>query len=113
MQAYTHANPYQQSDRKLPPPVRQPYEKKYHLNADQIAEMRKLRSEDPFTWTRAKLAEKFACSQFFVGMVVEASKERKDWARQLLDNVKAKWGKRRRYAREDRAKRRELWAQDA
>ena len=75
--------------------------------------MRKLRSEDPFTWTRAKLAEKFACSQFFVGMVVEASKERKDWARQLLDNVKAKWGKRRRYAREDRAKRRELWARDA
>ncbi|MCJ1351661.1 MAG: hypothetical protein MMC33_001645 [Icmadophila ericetorum] len=113
MQAYDHANPYQQPDRRLSPPVRQPYEKKYHLSAEQIEEIRKLRTDDPFTWTRAKLAEKFGCSQFFVGMVVEASKERKDWARQQLDNVKAKWGKRRKYAREDRAKRRELWAKDA
>ena len=63
-------------------------------------------------WTRAKLAERFDCSQFFIGMVCEASKERKEQSRQALENVKARWGKRRQYAREDRAKRRELWGRD-
>ncbi len=111
-QSHSHANPYSQPDRPLPPPIRAPYEKKYHLGQDQIAEIRRLRSEDPFTWTRKKLAEKFDCSQFFVGMVVEASKERKEQQKQVLENVKEKWGRRKRYAREDRAKRRELWGRD-
>jgi hypothetical protein len=71
-----------------------------------------LRSADPFTWTRKKLAEKYVCSQFFVGMICEASKERKEQQKQILENVKEKWGRRKRYAREDRAKRRELWGRD-
>lgn len=45
-------------------------------------------------------------------MVCEASKERKEQQKQILENVKEKWGRRKRYAREDRAKRRELWARD-
>ena len=74
--------------------------------------MRRLRSEDPYKWTRAKLAEKFECSQFFVGMVAEASSEKKDAEQRRLEEIKEKWGRRRRYAREDRAKRRELWGKD-
>ena len=111
-QSHSHANPYQEPDRSLPPPVRKPYDKKYHLNHEQVAEIRRLRSDDPFVWTRAKLAEKFDCSQFFIGMVCEASKERKEQSRQALENVKARWGKRRQYAREDRTRRRELWGRD-
>lgn len=113
-QSHRHANPYNGlEDRHLPPPVRQTEEKKYHLSPKEIEEIRQLRSQDPFTWTRKKLAEKFVCSQFFVGMVCEASKERKEQQERILESVKEKWGRRRRYAREDRARRRELWARDA
>lgn len=108
----SHANPYEQPTRRLPPPVREPYEKKYHLREAEIEEIRRLRTEDPFTWTRNKLAEKFDCSQFFVGIICEASKERMEQQKQKLESVKERWGRRRRYAREDRAKRRQLWGKD-
>ncbi|MCJ1423943.1 hypothetical protein MMC29_001828 [Sticta canariensis] len=109
----SHASPYEDPSRKLPPPVRQlPQKKKYHLREEEIAEIRRLRTTDPNVWTRKKLAEKYDCSQFFVGMVVQASKEKKEKERQILENVKEKWGRRRRYAREDRKKRRELWERD-
>ena len=112
-QSHRHANPYNGlENRPLPPPVRTTQAKKYHLVPKEIEEIRRLRTEDPFTWTRKKLAEKFDCSEFFVGMVCEASKERKEQQKQILENVKEKWGRRKRYAREDRAKRRELWARD-
>ncbi|MCJ1362854.1 hypothetical protein MMC16_001960 [Acarospora aff. strigata] len=94
---------------KLPPPVRKPYEKKYHLTAADMEEIRKLRTEDPNLWTRDKLATKFNCSKLFIGIVCEASPERKESQQQVLDAVKLKWGKRRRIAREDRVKRREAW----
>lgn len=71
-----------------------------------------MRTEDPFVWTRASLAAKFGCTQFFVGMVCEASKERMEQSKQTLENVKARWGNRRRYAREDRTKRRDSWGRD-
>ena len=112
-QSHHHANPYNgPGGRNLPPPVRKTEEKKYHLTPKEIEEIRMLRSKDPFTWTRKALAEKFACSQFFVGMVCPANEERKEQQRQILENVKEKWGRRKRYAREDRARRRDLWARD-
>ncbi|KAF2202385.1 hypothetical protein GQ43DRAFT_312506 [Delitschia confertaspora ATCC 74209] len=55
--------------RSLPQAVRQPYEKKYNVTPEQIEEIRRLRKEDPEKWTRVRLAEKFGCSQFFVGLV--------------------------------------------
>ncbi|KAF1999750.1 hypothetical protein P154DRAFT_213286, partial [Amniculicola lignicola CBS 123094] len=55
----------------LPPAVRTPYEKTYHLTQADIDEMRRLRAEDPDVWTRVKLAERFGCSQFFVGLVAK------------------------------------------
>jgi hypothetical protein len=98
---------------KLPPPVRKPYEKQYHLTAADMEEMRRLRREDPDIWTRDKLAKKFDCSNLFVGIVCQASLERKEAQQQILEAVKLKWGRRRRVAREDRVKRRELWGRDA
>ena len=97
---------------KLPPPVRKPYEKQYHLTAVDMEEIRRLRRENPDVWTRDKLAKKFDCSNLFVGIVCEASPERKEAQQQVLDAVKLKWGRRRRIAREDRGKRRELWGRD-
>lgn len=77
-----------------------------------MEEIRKLRREDPDVWTRDKLAKKFDCSNLFVGIVCEASPERKEAQKQILEAVKLKWGRRRRVAREDRAKRREIWGRD-
>lgn len=112
--SHHHASPYDQPDRRLPPliPGHKPYEKKYHLKEKDLEQIRKLRNEDPFKWTRVKLAEKFACSQFFIGLVCQASKERKEQQRQILEDVKERWGWKKRQAREDRVKRRATWGRD-
>ena len=111
-ESYQHANPYNDSGNKLPPSIRERPEKKYHLREKEIEEIRRLRTEDPNKWTQNKLAEKFQCSQFFIGMVSKAPKERLERAEKELEKVKERWGKKRRYARDDRQKRRELWGRD-
>ncbi|KAL8937933.1 MAG: hypothetical protein Q9216_004172 [Gyalolechia sp. 2 TL-2023] len=112
-QSHEHANPHAQPNQRLPPPVKKPAEKRYHLKEEEIEEIRRLRQEDPATWTRNKLARKFDCSDFFVAMVCEASPSRKAQQQKALDEIKARWGNRRRHAREDRQKRRVLWGRDA
>ena len=112
-QTYRHANPYIDSSQRLPPLARKVQkEKKYHLTPTEMSEIRRLRLEDPNKWTRKTLSEKFGCSQFFVGMIAEASEEKKAKETAKLEEVKDRWGKRRRNAREDRGRRRELWAMD-
>ena len=102
----------QNSKKRLPPPIRKPQENKYHLKPEDIEEIRRLRTLNPFTNTRKKLAEKYGCSERFVGMVCEASKERKEQQAKILENIKSRWGKKRTHAREDRQRRRELWYRD-
>lgn len=92
--------------------MREPYEKKYHLTGKEIEEMRRLRREDPDKWTRVRLAEKFGCSQFFVGMVVKAP-EKAERVGAEHERARARWGNRRRMAREDRSRRKEGWGRDA
>jgi hypothetical protein len=95
----------------LPTPVRQIHEKKYHLTDKEIGEIRQLRMEDPYTWTRVKLAEKYGCSQFFVGMIVKA----KEKAREVAEGhaaMRKKWGQHRREAREDSERRKVTWGRD-
>jgi hypothetical protein len=92
--------------------VRQPYEKTYHLTEADVAEIRRLRKEDPEQWTRVRLAEKFGCSQFFVGMVAKAPEKAAAVEKQHED-ARRKWGQRRREAREDRGRRKVLWGRDA
>ncbi|ORY14953.1 mitochondrial ribosomal protein subunit L20-domain-containing protein [Clohesyomyces aquaticus] len=95
----------------LPAPVREPYEKKYHLTEKDMEEIRKLRTEDPDTWTRVRLAEKFGCSQFFVGMIVKNT-EKAERVREEHEKMRERWGPRRRMAREDRGQRRERWGRE-
>ena len=91
--------------------MRQPYEKTYNLTPPQIAEIQKLRAEDPDKWTRVRLAERFGCSQFFVGMVAknEGKAERVEAEHKM---ARERWGNRRRMAREDRVRRKESWGRD-
>ncbi|KAF2845907.1 hypothetical protein T440DRAFT_256368 [Plenodomus tracheiphilus IPT5] len=96
----------------LPTPLREPYEKKYHLTDAEVEEIRSLRQSDPKVWTRVRLAEKFGCSQFFVGMVAKAP-ERAAAVAQTHEAARQKWGDRRKIAREDRERRKALWGRDA
>ena len=97
----------------LPPSINPFRPKTYHLGTAEIAEIRRLRSLDPFEWTRKRLAEKFGCTEFFVGMCVPADQERTDWHERNLEAAKDRWGPKRRRARDERRKRRELWNRDA
>lgn len=58
-----------------------------------------------------KLAEKFGCSQFFVGLVAKNEGKAERVERQHQE-ARGKWGVRRREAREDRGRRKELWGRD-
>ena len=73
-------------------------EKKYHLTPAQVAEIRKLRAEDPQVWTRVRLAEKFECSQFFVSLCC-SSPEIKEQRDKELEEIKRKWGRKKTEAR--------------
>jgi hypothetical protein len=97
---------------QLPPAINEPYQKRYHLTLDDIAEARRLRTENPDLWTRDRLAKQFKCSSLFIGIVCEATQERKEQQEKVLEDVKSHWGRRRRTAREDRARRRESWGRD-
>ncbi|KKY20274.1 putative 60s ribosomal protein [Diplodia seriata] len=100
------------SSPSLPPALRAPYAKKYHLTAADIEQIRALRAQDPAHWTRERLAAKFECSQFFVGLVAPAP-ERAAQKQAEIDEVKRGWGRKKREAREDRRRRKELWGRDA
>ena len=104
-----------QNARKIPPEgqspaVRQPYAKRYHLKEEDLVEMRRLRKEDPITWTVSKLAKKFECSGLFVSLATDGmAREKQLQQSKVLAAVKSRWGAKRRIAREDRAIRRETW----
>lgn len=92
-------------------PVRPQYEKKYHLSQEDIEEIRRLRKQDPRTWTRVRLAEKFECSQFFVSLCCSAP-EIKEEREAELERIKSKWGRKKREARDLRQERKKLWGRD-
>lgn len=97
---------------ELPTVFKKPAEKKYHLTPSDVEEIRKLRLNDPMTWSKWKLAKRFDCSPVFIGMVCEASPQKKQIQRQVLEAVQTRWGTKRRMAREDRQLRRETWGRE-
>ena len=99
-QSHRFANPYIDPAYKLPPLSRKVQkEKKHHLKPEDMEEIRRLRRQDPYKWTRKTLAEKFECSQFFIGLVAEATPEKKQMESDKILAIQNKWGKRRRTAR--------------
>lgn len=95
----------------LPEAVRKPYDKKYHITQEQVEEIRRLRAKDPVRWTRVRLAEKFECSQFFVGMVAK-NETKAEKVREEHQEARERWGSRKRQAREDRERRKGLWGRE-
>jgi hypothetical protein len=94
------------------------------LSEEQMREIQKLRMQDPVKWTTAKLARKYGCTTLFVTVLSKAIEKEKGNNRELwlkekerkekvLEAVKARWGPRRRMAREDRERRKELALSDA
>jgi hypothetical protein len=97
------------ADGDLPPEMsykrRQP---KYNLTKEHIEEMRRLRSEDPLTWSVQKLARKFECSTVFVQMAAPAPPEHLQWLKGKMERKMERWGPKRTLAREDRKRRAEM-----
>ncbi|KAL5348691.1 hypothetical protein ACLOAV_006109 [Pseudogymnoascus australis] len=99
---------------KLPPAILKQNAgyQRYHLTQEDVAEIRRLRSSDPETWTRLKLARKFNCTSLFIGICCEATAEKVALEKAKIEAVKERWGPKRRMARDDRVKRREAAYRD-
>ncbi|QSZ36790.1 hypothetical protein DSL72_006673 [Monilinia vaccinii-corymbosi] len=99
---------------RLPPAVdpKQLKYQKHHLSEDDVAEIKRLRTNDPEKWTRRQLAKKFNCSSIFIGMITHASDDKRELERQKLEAVKARWGPTRTAARENRQRRIEMAKRD-
>ncbi|KZT27391.1 hypothetical protein NEOLEDRAFT_138775 [Neolentinus lepideus HHB14362 ss-1] len=97
--------PYIRPSAKKDPPPR--------MSDANLAELKRLRLEDPKKWTRAELARKFNCTTQFVGMVTKVPnalrKEIKREKAQMDEEARTKWGPRRRMVREIAKKKREFW----
>ena len=105
------------SSQPLPPPIRpkQAYPHN-HLSEADITEIQRLHASDPETWTNGRLSRKFNCSMLFTTICIKNSggepNQNAERRRAKAQAVMAKWGPRRRMAREDRAKRKELALRD-
>jgi len=77
-----------------------------------MEQMRQLRRLNERVWTRTRLAERFQCSQLFVGMVVQASEERLRERAKEKERVQCGWGPWWWGAREERWRRREAWGRE-
>ncbi|KAK7397921.1 hypothetical protein QQX98_012706 [Neonectria punicea] len=80
----------------------------YHLGAEDIKEMKRLRNEDPFKWTSYSLAEKFQCSSVFVRMAAPAPPEYLKALKDKAERRESRWGHIRAKARDDRKRRTEM-----
>ncbi|TQV95271.1 60S ribosomal protein L20 [Cordyceps javanica] len=95
----------------LPPAMRYPRradQPRYHLSAEQVQEMRRLRNEDPLTWSVTALARRFECSQVFVQIAAPAPASHEAWLEEQKEKREARWGNKKTAAREDRKRRTEL-----
>lgn len=105
-------SPVKQNVDELPGVYKSMPEKTYHLTPADVEEIRKLRLDDPMAWSRAKLAKRFNCSPIFIALVCEASPQKREIQKQVLEAVQSRWGVKRRMAREDRQLRRAAWGRD-
>lgn len=103
-----------QTATNLPPLLKPngPGYQRHHLTEADAAEIRRLRTSNPDTWSRLRLAKKFNCSPLFVAICCEAPPEKKASEAARLEAIKARWGPTAKKAAADRAKRKELWYRD-
>ncbi|SCW02206.1 LAFE_0F01310g1_1 [Lachancea fermentati] len=94
---------------QLAPELHNKGEKTYHLEPKDITEIIALRKQDPEKYTRKVLAKKYGVSPLFISLVSSASEERKNEMSRRLNEIQQRWHAKRKVAREDRKKRKELW----
>ncbi|KAI8335342.1 mitochondrial ribosomal protein subunit L20-domain-containing protein [Chlamydoabsidia padenii] len=88
------------------PAIHRPHERKTNLSEKEINEIRQLRQQDPTTWTRKKLADKFDCSPLFISMVAPSPDAKQPTPPATMSSEK---GYRRQLITKNRQRRRELW----
>lgn len=97
----------------LPSPLGRPRLDHQRMPEDKIAEMQRLRVQDPKRYTRSKLAEMFGCSPVFVGYVAPLARSEKKAALARRDRehekARARWGEKAALIDEIRKKRKEFW----
>lgn len=86
--------------------------KSYHLTPEKVNEIIRLRNSDPNKYTRSVLAKQFSVSRLFISLVASAPKERLQEMNQRLNIIQSRWGKARKQARLERAKRHQTWYRD-
>lgn len=94
----------------LPPALNFPsrINPRYHLTREDVAEIRRLRAEDPVRWSVNRLAKKFDCSEVFITICTPAPRDHKENLERKLEAVKRRWGAIRTKARLERTKRKEM-----
>lgn len=103
---------------RLPPPVkRKPVRiPHHHLSDTDIAEIQRLKREEPEKWNNLKLSRKFNCSAMFVSICLSQCGYDDSVTRQAekakQEAIVARWGPRKRMAWEDKQKRMELALRD-
>jgi hypothetical protein len=97
------------ADGELPPKMRfAGRNPSYHIGVEQIQEMRRLRAEDPLTWSVGALAKKFECSNTFVQIAAPAPPEHLEWLKEKQARREARWGPIKSKAMEERRRRAEM-----
>lgn len=86
--------------------------KSYHLSPEKVNEIIRLRNSDPNKYTRSVLAKQFGVSRLFISLVASAPEERLQEMNQRLNIIQSRWGKARKQARLERAKRHQTWYRD-
>lgn len=97
------------SEADLPPQMK--YTRRtasYNLDEAAMQEMKRLRQEDPATWTVKALATKFNCSPIMVSIAAPAPAEHTKWREAKIDRQRERWGPIKTKAREDRQRRAEM-----
>lgn len=81
----------------------------YTLTPEIIEQIIKLRSEDPDTWTIAKLAARFNVDAKKVNVVTGFSHQKQQRMLLELTKLKSEWSEKKALARQDRHRRKQQW----
>lgn len=92
----------------LPPETKPSRDKSYHLTKEDVEEMRRLRWEEPETWTMKKLAAKYKCSTKFVKIAARVTDEYKKKLEEGKRRRMATWGPRKMKAYREKGQRIEM-----
>lgn len=99
-------------DLSTAPALSTPREQTHNLTPKEVEEIAGLRMNDPETWTRKKLAEKFDVSPFTISLVADPNPERQAEMLGRLDLIKAGWSEKRKKGKQNRQKLKVAWYRD-